>query len=171
MTESDLIAFGAAFVAALSALYSRWSAKAAERANDIAVHNERLRIYKGVLRFRAVLITRGTGFPDESLWELADLVVLAEFYFSRQAYEGLQKLLNDGGQIKARHDHWRSTVDGGGNGREGARALHELFRETRAHCDTVLEMLKPDLRLSRSRELWLTKLSKRRTKQKGQCES
>jgi len=58
MGISDVIAAIALCASAGSALYARWAGKAAQRANEIAIHNERLRIYKGLLKFRAVLTTR-----------------------------------------------------------------------------------------------------------------
>ena len=39
---SDVIAIIAAIVAVLASLYARWSALAAQKTNEIALHNERL---------------------------------------------------------------------------------------------------------------------------------
>jgi hypothetical protein len=40
MEMSNLLALGSAFVAGLAALYASWSARAAQRTNEIAIHNE-----------------------------------------------------------------------------------------------------------------------------------
>lgn len=150
METSDFIAALALCASVGSAVYARWAGQAAQRANEIAIHNERLRIYKGLLAFRATLITRGPGFPDEALWEFADLVLLSEFYFSQSAHKAMQKLLDDGNQIKARHDHWQHTRDSGGDTVAAVKAMHELHRATRDQCAVVADMLKPDLLLQNS---------------------
>lgn len=156
MSWSEVVAVFAAFVAALSALYARWSAKASQRANEIAIHNERLRIYRGLLDFRAMLTTRGPGFPDEELWKFGDIVLLSEFYFSQSAHKALVKLLEDGNQIKARYDLWqhqKETKDGDWS--KAAKSMHDLHRATRDQCSVVAEMLKPDLLLEVSKPRWL----------------
>ena len=151
METSNFIAALALCVSAGSAVYARWSGQAAQRANEIAIHNERLRIYKGLLAFRATLTTKGVNFPDEALWEFADLVLLSEFYFSQSAHKAMQKLLDDGNQIKARHDHWQHARDSGGDTAAAIAAIHELHRATRDQCGVVLAMLKPDLLLHSGR--------------------
>ena len=155
MGISDVIAAIALCASAGSALYARWAGKAAQRANEIAIHNERLRIYKGLLEFRAVLTTRGAGFPDDELWKFADLVLLSEFYFSKAAHEAMQKLLDDGNQIKARHEHWQSTKESRGDTATAVRAMHDLHRVTRDRCGQVADMLKPDLLLHANKPSWI----------------
>lgn len=56
---SALVALGAALVSALAALYARWQAKAAKRANEIALHESRLSVYNGLSRFRVHLTGNG----------------------------------------------------------------------------------------------------------------
>jgi hypothetical protein len=153
---SDLIASLAAFVAILSALYSRWSAKAAQRANEIAIHNERLRIYRGLLDFRAVLTTKGAGFPDEALWQFVDIALLSEFYFSDEAYKEFADLRDDANKIKALHDSWcHERESGQGDASKTAKAMNELHRKTRNRCDALAESLKPALRLEVGKPCWL----------------
>lgn len=147
MEPSDFIAVLALCASAGSALYARWAGKAAQRANEIAIHNERLRIYTGFLEFRAVLTTRGPSFPDDALWKFADLVLLSEFYFSKAAHEAMQKLLDDGNQTKARYELWQSMKDTCGDTATAVRAMHDLHRATRDRCAAVADMLKPDLLL------------------------
>lgn len=48
---ATVVAVGAAFVAALAALYARWQAVAAQRANEISLHESRLAVHKGPGQF------------------------------------------------------------------------------------------------------------------------
>jgi len=138
-----------------SAVYARWSGQATQRANEIAIHSERLKIYKGLLEFRAFLTTRGPGFPDEALWQFADLVLLSEFYFSSRAHEAMKALLEDANQIKARHDHWQQTKESGRDSTSAVQAMHELHRATREQCAVVAELMKPDMLLHSSKPTWI----------------
>jgi len=155
MELSDFMTALALCVSAGSAVYARWAGKAAQRANEIAIHNERLRIYKGLLEFRAVLTTRGPGFPDDELWKFGDLVLLSEFYFSKAAHEEMQKLLEDGNQIKARYEHWQSTKESRGDTVTAVRVMNDLHRTTRDRCGIVADILKPDLLLHANTPSWL----------------
>jgi hypothetical protein len=114
-----------------------------------------LRIYKGLLEFRAVLTTRGAGFPDDELWKFGDLVLLSEFYFSKAAHEAMQELLADGNQIKARYEHWQSTKESHGDTVTAVRAMTDLHRATRDRCGVVADMLKPDLLLYANKPSWM----------------
>lgn len=83
MELSDYIASIALIVASLAALYSRWSAKAAEKANNIALHDPRVRIYLELRKFQKGF--RGfEAIPDDN--QLEDFyeksVVLSELFFS-----------------------------------------------------------------------------------------
>lgn len=156
MSWSDLFAFLAVVVAVLSAMYSRWSAMAAQRANEIATHNERLRIYRGLLNFRMTLTTRRASFPDEALWEFADFVLLSEFYFSERAHNEFQKLLDEGNQIKAMHEVWQhNRKTGQGDAARARTTTKEMLRKTKDRCGELIDMLKPDLRLEASKPGWL----------------
>jgi hypothetical protein len=155
MDSSDLLAAFALCASVASAVYARWAGSAAQRANEIAIHNERLRIYKGLLEFRAMLTTRGPGFPDDELWKFADLALLSEFYFSEAAHDAMQKLLKNGNEIKARYEHWEATRESRGDTTTAVQAMHELHRATRDQCGVVAEMLKPTLLLHKNKPTWL----------------
>ena len=155
MVTSDVIAVLALCASAGSALYARWAGKAAQRANEIAIHNERLRIYKGLLEFRSILTTRGPSFPDDEMWKFADLVLLSEFYFSKAAHEAMQKLLDDGNQTKARYELWQSMKDSCGDIATATRAMNDLHCATRDRCGAVADMLKPDLLLHANKPSWI----------------
>ena len=83
MELSDYIASIALIISSLAALYSRWSAKAAEKANNIALHDPKVRIYLELRNFQNGF--RGfQAFPNE--YQLEEFyersVVLSELYFS-----------------------------------------------------------------------------------------
>lgn len=154
-SDSDWIALAAFAVSGLAAAYARWSAKAAERANRIAIHNEKIRIYRGLLEFRAVLATRGPGFPDEDLWKFHDLVTLSEFYFSDKEYAALQEIVKDAHQVKTRNDLWKHLRDERDpNAPEAAKEMHALHRGVRDRCEIVAAQLKPGLKLEASQAQW-----------------
>jgi hypothetical protein len=155
MDSSDLLAVFALCASVASAVYARWAGRAAQEANEIAIHNERLRIYKGLLEFRAILTTRGPGFPDDELWKFADLALLSEFYFSEATHKAMQKLSADGNEIKARYEHWQATKESRGDTRTAVQAMHELHRSARDQCGVVAEMLKPTLLLHKNKPTWL----------------
>ncbi|HEX8607615.1 MAG TPA: hypothetical protein VF679_03120 [Pedobacter sp.] len=135
-------------------MYARWAGRAAQRANEIAIHNERLRIYKGLLEFRAMLMTRGPNFPDDELWKIADLALLSEFYFSEAAHNAMQKLVKNGNEVKARYEHWQATKESRGDIRTAVQAMNELHRATRDECGVVAEILKPNLLLHKNKPMW-----------------
>lgn len=51
MNQSDYIALAALAVALLAALYARWAANEAKRANEISLHFKKVEIYEEVLSF------------------------------------------------------------------------------------------------------------------------
>ena len=82
MDMSNWIALLSFLAALLAALYARWAATAARRQNEIAIHNEKLKIFKAVLDFRSKLTAYGTDVPERDLYlELFPHVQLAEFYY------------------------------------------------------------------------------------------
>lgn len=155
MDTFDFFAALALCASAASAIYARWAGKAAERANEIAMHNERLKIYKGLLEFRAVLATRGPGFPDEELWKFWDFVLLSEFYFSKKAHIAMKKLADDGNQIKAQYDLWHGMRESSGGLNLSRQTLDALHRSTRDECGAVADLLKSDLLLYANKPTWL----------------
>ena len=51
MSHSDYIALAALAVALLAALYAKWTANEAKRANEISLHVHKIEIYEEVLSF------------------------------------------------------------------------------------------------------------------------
>jgi len=89
---ATIVSVLAALVAGLSALYARWQAQAAKRANEIALHDSRLRVYNGLVRFRAHISARGTRLNEDEVWRFAEIAELSEFYFSEGIASRLSKV-------------------------------------------------------------------------------
>jgi hypothetical protein len=156
MAWSDIIAILAALVATHSAVYVRWSAKATQRANEISIHNERLRLYKGLLTFRATLYTKGSSFHVESLWEFADIALLSEFYFSEDQYILFKNVVDRCHHILSMRDKLHHMQEfGGANTSDAARKIESAYNETRSQCDALVEKLRPVLRLVVGKPSWL----------------
>lgn len=148
MEDTTLITIGSALVAGIAALYARWAAIAAQRANEIAIHNERLKIYKAIWNHHATLATRGPHYPEDALWVFHDAVQLSEFYFGTSEYEALKGILGDSFEILNLSGLWDITKS---QGEEKYSSLVEktnmLHRKTRDRCAEVAVLLKPKLRI------------------------
>lgn len=96
VTSSDVIAVLAFLGAVLAALYARWSARAAQRANQIALHNPRVDIYLELRKFENCF--KGfLAYPTEDdlqrFYEKA--VVMSELYFPREISGAFNAFYND----------------------------------------------------------------------------
>lgn len=149
--DSSIIAIIAALVAMLSALYARWQAAAAGRANEIALHENRLKIYKGLSRFRAHIITRGSKLNEEEIWQFSEIVELSEFYFSADIHTHLNTVLEQAMELLWLNDEWEDAKQ---NSPEHAKNLvskrHELMKTTRNECCKIREVIKQHLRVGRA---------------------
>lgn len=93
MSQSDCIALAAVAVALLAALYARWAANEAKRANDISLHVHKVEIYEEVLSFSDCfrgLFSVPTAERLEAFKKKA--VQRAEIYLSKEVYLQLQKI-------------------------------------------------------------------------------
>lgn len=91
---SDLplvISIAALLVSLLSALYSRWVWSEQKKANDIAVHNRKLEIYKSFESLRFALLQHGTSVPLEEVAKFYPYSRDAEFYFSPDVHQKLEE--------------------------------------------------------------------------------
>jgi hypothetical protein len=145
---SATVALGAAFVAALSAVYARWQANAAKRANEIALHDRRLSVYNGLGRFRVQVTGHGPSLKEDEVWKFYEAVESSEFYFPSQVQPRLNHLFEEALKLLTLNDEWRHARD-----TEPARApslvksRYDLVRELREECQRVTNELKPYLRV------------------------
>lgn len=92
METSTLVALLSALAAVLAAAFAYRSVTTAERANEIALQNERLRIYRGYLDMHARVQAHGKAFREQDLWsDFYNHVQVAEFYFDKPLHDLLKQ--------------------------------------------------------------------------------
>jgi len=140
---STAISVLSALVAALSALYARWQANTAKRANEIALHDSRRSVYNDLVRFRAHISARGTDIAEEEVWKLAQVAELAEFYFPADIGARLNEVFESCLKILSLNDEWRNaqTFDPVG-ARELVKPRHERMRQARDSCFLIGDDIK-----------------------------
>jgi hypothetical protein len=142
------IAAISALVAALSAVYARWQARAAKRANEIALHENRLGVYKGLVRFRAHISAWGTGIKQEEVGAFGEVAELGEFYFSPELGKRLEAIFEDALKLLSSHEEWQQAqqfdVE---KARAMVKPMHALMRATRDECYKISNELKVHLRV------------------------
>jgi hypothetical protein len=79
---SDLIEFILVFVAILAALYARWAWSEARRANEIAVHSNRMDIYRALHNLRFLVQSKGIMIEAQHVAPFFHPSREARFYFS-----------------------------------------------------------------------------------------
>lgn len=146
-----VISILAALVAALSAVYASWQAQAAKRANSIALHDSRLSVYKGIVRFRAYISARGTDIKEDEVWKFAEVSESGEFYFPAPIHARLESVFERALQLLSLNDDWENAKNAGLIDQEVAKALnqkrHTLMREIRDDCYAISNELKKHLRV------------------------
>lgn len=145
---ATVVALGAAFVSALSALYARWQARAAQRANQIALHENRLAVYKGLVRFRGYISARGVGIKEDEVWHFVEIAEISEFYYPSDIHARLDAIAERSLKLLSLNYEWEEAKQ---YEPEEAKALNEqrqaLMREARDECHKVSNDIKPHLRV------------------------
>ncbi len=145
---TNVISILAALVATLSALYARWQAQSVQRANEIALHENRLGIYKGVGRFRSHLTAHGAAFSEDELWRLNDVVQLSEFYFPPHIHDKMNSIFNDAMDLMSKHEQWCELREAGSDeARALAKPKQESMKRLRKQCVDVADELKKHLKV------------------------
>lgn len=147
MGMSEWIALLSAFVAILSALYARHSVQQARRANEIALHNEKLKIFKGILDLRAKLSANGVNIKEYELFSFYEYVQLSEFYFNKRIYEGVKDYFDCAWEVVKLRGLWE-TAEEEGKKKEMVQRTHEMLRLSREKVEALEPMLKEHLRIS-----------------------
>jgi len=110
---SDWIALVSAAIAIFALWHSEKAAKEARRANEIALHNERLQIYKGLLKFRGRMLAKGVQIDGSDIFEFyRTSVSLSEFYLEKSVHEQLNKLFRLVNEMKKSHNEWEAAQNG-----------------------------------------------------------
>lgn len=163
MTLTDYAALLASFLSAaavgfaiLSAVYARWSARAAQRANELAQHNERLMIFKGLHAFNMAIQKQGVAFSDADIGKFSEYVTLSEFYFSPSLYKSMDDIVSSAGAIVNQHIVWRGLCEAKNPTAQKVRKkLGEEFIALVAQCNKVEADIKSNLRLEPNLPSWL----------------
>lgn len=136
MSQSDYIALAALAVAVLAALYARWAANEAKKANAISLHVYKIEIYEEVMSFSDCF--HGLfNVPSEDRLETfrKKAVQRAEIYLSKEVHLQLQEIYKH----CAESEIWLSIAEGEGLQTEDKpNAL-----EVRSEYKSVLNLLYP----------------------------
>ena len=111
METQFLISWLAILISLISVLYARHTVKEAKRSNEIAIHNECLKIFKGILQLRGELIGRGVEIKDEDLIKYYGHVQLSEFYYPKDIYKQIEDYYNTTWKIVSYYGTWKMTED------------------------------------------------------------
>jgi hypothetical protein len=148
----DWVSAIAALVSVVAAVYARWQAKAAERQNEIALHNERLRLYHATLHFGSTLAGKGPRISDEDAWKFRESAELAEFYFDEPLYKKLSVIFDDALQLLTKNDQWGEAKEAGDSTAASKlnKERYSLAQALRDQCFVTADSMKPKLRVGRS---------------------
>jgi hypothetical protein len=145
---STAIAVTAALVSSLAAVYARWQAKAAKRANEIALHENRMRVYKALNRLKAQLAAHGTNLTEDEVWNFFEAVEASEFYFPASVHPKLRSIWMSSVSVLAKNEEWREARETDPlNAPKLVQPRREFIKSVQAECEFVATELKPFLRV------------------------
>lgn len=149
MEISNAIAALSAVFAAASALYARHTIAVSRKANDISIHNERLKIYKALLEYHAHLAARGISTTEKELWGFYKASQLAEFYYPKEYAVGFEEIFDESLKLFSLKDSWETERESRSpeDYKQLVRDTHSLHRATRDKCSSLADSLKPFLRI------------------------
>lgn len=148
MDTGSLISLCSAFAAILAALYARWQATAAKKANDISLHENRLKVYSGLSRFRVHITGQGTNLKEEEVWRFAEIVELSEFYFSENISVRMNSVFDRSLKLLSLNDEWNMAKEfDHSTAKPLVQPRHDLMREIRDDCYKIADDMKGVLRV------------------------
>jgi len=148
METSDWIALLSAFAAILAAIYARYSVHEARRANEIATHNEKLKVFKGILNLRAKLSAHGVNIKEYELFSFYEYVQLSEFYFNKQIHKKVKEYFDCAWEIVKLRGLSEAAEPERKN--ERIQEAHEMLNQCRKKVDALENILKEYLRLNKT---------------------
>jgi len=148
MDTGSLISLCSAFAAILAALYARWQAVAAKKANEISLHENRLKVYSGLSRFRVHITGQGTNIKEEEVWRIAEMAELSEFYFSENIAARMNSIFDRSLKLLSLNDEWKEAKEVDFSAAKPlVQPRHDLMREIRDDCYTITDDMKRVLRV------------------------
>lgn len=148
MEISVLISLAALFVALLSALYANHSVTEARRANEISLHNEKLKIFKGILDLRATVTGRGTDIEERELFCFYEHVQLSEFYYDSKIHQQIKDYFDCVWDIVKRRSEWGAAEKESQElYKQMVKKTFAILEESRKKVSALEEAMKEHLRL------------------------
>lgn len=148
LDTGNLISLGAFLAACLVAVYAKATVRAADKANEIALHSEKLKTYKGILSIQSLLRAKGVRFPEYDFWSKYEYVELTEFYFSKALSERVHEYFNLGRDVSISRELWEEAHARGDDERKAAvKKTWDQFHKCIELGDKVVEELKRELRV------------------------
>jgi hypothetical protein len=145
---SALVALCAALVSALAAIYARWQANAAKRANEISLHESRLKVYNRLSRFRVHLTGSGPSLKEEEVWTFFEAVEASEFYYPAYIQPRLQYVFDEAMKLLTLNDEWRHACQIEPTQAPSlVKPRYDLSLELRDECQRITDEIKPYLRI------------------------
>lgn len=142
------IAVVSAIIALVAAVYSRWQARAARRANEISLQSERLALYRETVNFAAVLTGKGPRIAEADVWRFKETAEVVEFYFSHQVHCRLIKTFDCALKLLMTNDEWEEAkLENGTNVQELNDQRYALAKSIQSECFSVAESMKEKLRV------------------------
>lgn len=148
MDTGSLISLCSAFAAILAALYARWQAMVAKKANEISLHENRLKVYSGLSRFRVHISGQGTNIRAEEVWRFAEIAELSEFYFSENITALMNSVFARSLKLLSLNDEWKEAKEIEPSAAKPlVQPRHDLMREIRDDCYKITGDMKGVLRV------------------------
>jgi hypothetical protein len=143
------VAVLSAAIALLSVFYARRSANTAKDANKIAVHHERLKIYKALLAHVSALSAKGVAVRQDEIWQFYEPATLSKFYFDRDHADRMLTIFDDSVKMVIKKEEWEEfrNVDQDVYQRLVVET-HTLHRATRDSAKKLAEEIEPALVIS-----------------------
>lgn len=142
------ISFFSALAAILAALYARWQAMAAKTANQISLHENRLKVYSGLARFRVHITGQGAKVKEEEVWRFAEIAELSEFYFSGEIPARMNDIFERSLKLLSLNDEWKLAKEQcSPNAKALVQPRRELMRSIRDDCYRIADDMKGFLRV------------------------
>jgi hypothetical protein len=147
LAQADYIALAALGVSALSALYARWAANEAKRANNIALHVHKVEIYEEVVSFSDCFRGLFSVPTAERLEKFRkNAVQRAELYLSEEVYQRLKEIYGHCNESEI----WLSIADSEPKleGTPNSLKVRQEYKSVLNLLYPVIEMIKVEAKLN-----------------------
>lgn len=120
----------------------------AKHSIQIALHGDRLSVYKRLIRFRAQISARGCGIKAEDAWGFGEMAELSEFYYPAAIHSRLDSIFERALKLLSLNDEWELEKElNAEKANELNQQRHKLMQETRDDCYAISKDIKSYLRV------------------------